>query len=139
MGMDSHTDKAKLLSQEIHAHQVHQECMDYVGHPLRVARIVQTQPGFTLLPALEQEAVFCVAYVHDVIKASPEKPCGAVTAEGFLARLVKLADIANNRNHHRYELLRAQGITPKTRSIFIQCRSLVSPRKSRSGWKAQQG
>ena len=141
-------EKALALCEEVHATQVDKAGMPYAEHPIRVAGIAQTHPGFALLPAREREAVLCAAYLHDVIEDSPEQPSGAVTAEdllhqGFppqvvdlvvlltrdsidgktdvyyerikanpLARVVKLADIADNRNRFRQGLLRTQGLTP---------------------------
>jgi (p)ppGpp synthase/HD superfamily hydrolase len=144
----SPVEQALALCEEVHRTQRDKAGMPYVDHPIRVAGLVETHPGFALLAPTEQEAVLCGAYLHDVIEDSPEQPCGAVTAEdlleqGFslvvvevvvlltrnsvdgttdayyerlrdnpLARMVKLADIADNLNHARQRLLLAQGITP---------------------------
>ena len=164
-------EKAEALCLEVLDTQVDIAGMPYAAHPIRVAGLVQTHPGFALLPADAQEAVLCAAYLHDVIEDSPEQPCGAVTAEdllgqGFsplvvelvvlltrnsvdgktdayyerirdnrLARLVKLADIADNRNRARQELLRSQGITPNE-AKYLHAAEVIGLTDEEGAWMA---
>ncbi len=107
---------------------------DYIKHPLRVHRNLTTNPKFKNLDALTREDCEVAALLHDVIedtsitakelldlgfsarsirlvelltkdKSKPKDDYFQVIREEPLARMIKLADIADNRNRNRVNRL----------------------------------
>jgi (p)ppGpp synthase/HD superfamily hydrolase len=103
---------------------------DYIKHPLRVHRNLTTNPKFKNLDALTREDCEVAALLHDVIedtpitakelvdlgfsarsirlvelltkdKSKPKDDYFQVIREEPLARMIKLADIADNTNRKR--------------------------------------
>jgi (p)ppGpp synthase/HD superfamily hydrolase len=103
---------------------------DYIKHPLRVHRNLTTNPKFKNLDALTREDCEVAALLHDVIedtsitaedllamgfsprsiklvqlltkdKTKPKEEYFVPISEEPLARMIKLADIADNRNRKR--------------------------------------
>ncbi len=107
---------------------------DYIKHPLRVHRNLTTNPKFKNLDALTREDSEVAALLHDVIedtpitaenllamgfsarsirlvellskdKSKPKDDYFQAIREEPLARMIKLADIADNRNRNRVNRL----------------------------------
>ena len=107
---------------------------DYIKHPLRVHRNLTTNPKFKNLDALTREDCEVAALLHDVIedtsitaedllamgfsprsiklvqlltkdKTKPKEEYFVPISEEPLARMIKLADIADNRNRNRVKRL----------------------------------
>ena len=117
-----------------HAGQVDKAGKPYWLHPERVASLVQSVPGFSKLCFEDKVVVVSAAYLHDVVEdcdvsvddvaakfgsevadvvalLSKNVNDDAVkVAEHPLARLVKLADVADNSNVARVALLKEQGV-----------------------------
>lgn len=134
-------ETAAQLSKQWHEGQVDKAGKPYWTHPARVARNVQTSPGFLGLNEKDQEIAICVAYLHDVMEdcgvSAPDlikegfsmatvhpvwllsKNHGSKTIEDYcfrvrtnrIARIVKLADLSDNCNKKREADLRALGVT----------------------------
>ena len=114
--------RAVRIAREAHAGQIDKSGADYIGHPMRV------------MDAVETTAAKTVAVLHDVVEDTPmtiddlrtagfsepvlaavdalTKRSGETLAESMarvvavpLARVVKLADVADNSNPARLALL----------------------------------
>ena len=118
------------VATKAHEGQVDKLGEDYKNHPLRVHRNLTTNPKFKNLDALTREDCEVAALLHDVIedtpitaaellemgfsdrsiklvqlltkdKSKPKDEYFAPISEEPLARMIKLADIADNRNRKR--------------------------------------
>jgi (p)ppGpp synthase/HD superfamily hydrolase len=118
------------VATKAHEGQVDKLGEDYINHPLRVHRNLTTNPKFKNLDALTREDCEVAALLHDVIedtpitaedllalgfsarsihlvklltkdKSKPKEEYFAPISEEPLARMIKLADIADNRNRKR--------------------------------------
>ena len=101
---------AAQLSKQWHEGQVDKAGKPYWTHPARVAKNVQTWPGFTDIEA------YC-ARIH-------EHP---------LARAVKLADLSDNCNPQRQAELRAQGVQIDENK-YPKVLSLLKPNLQEIAW-----
>jgi (p)ppGpp synthase/HD superfamily hydrolase len=154
---------AEQLSKQWHEGQVDKAGKPYFTHPARVAKNVQTWPGFTQLSTADQESLTCAAYLHDVIEdcdvtavqlrehGFSEDTIDAVlllsknndftTIEAYcarialnpLARAVKLADLSDNCNLRRQAELRAQGIEVDE-AKYPKVLSLLKPTLQEIAW-----
>lgn len=131
---------AAAFAKQSHDGQVDKAGEPYYGHVSRVANLVSQVPGFAALSPDEQVSVVAAAYLHDVVEdcdVSAEQlaaqgfsedtvetvklvsknvdPCSfdeyhARVASHKFARLVKLADLADNSNKARQKALADLGI-----------------------------
>jgi (p)ppGpp synthase/HD superfamily hydrolase len=122
------------VATEAHKGQVDKLGEDYINHPLRVHRNLTTNPKFKNLDALTREDCEVASLLHDVIedtpitaedllamgfsprsirlvellskdKSKPKDDYFSAIREEPLARMIKLADIADNRNSNRVKRL----------------------------------
>lgn len=156
-------ETAAQLSKQWHEGQVDKAGKPYWTHPARVARNVQTWPGYAELSEAYKESVICAAYLHDVLEdcdVSPEelrefgfsddtitavlllgKNHDYTTIEEYcerisgspLARAVKLADLSDNCNLQRQAELRAQGVEIDE-AKYPKVLSLLKPNLQEIAW-----
>lgn len=122
------------VATKAHEGQVDKLGEHYIKHPLRVHRNLTTNPKFKNLDALTREDCEVAALLHDVIedtpitaeqllamgfsarsiylvelltkdKSKPKDEYFVAISEEPLARMIKLADIADNRNRKRVAVL----------------------------------
>lgn len=126
----SKVQMAKDIATHAHKGQMDKLGEDYINHPLRVHRNLTTNPKFKNLDALTREDCEVAALLHDVIedtpitaedllalgfsarsvrlvelltkdKSKPKEHYFDALREEPLARMIKLADISDNRNKQR--------------------------------------
>lgn len=132
-------EHSATMSKTWHEGQVDKAGQPYWTHPARVAKNLQSWPGFEELSDEDKERAVCTAYLHDVLEdcdVSREelldndfgvgimhpvflltKDENFTTIEDYcaeirgnkIARAVKLADLSDNCNLQRQALLREQG------------------------------
>lgn len=132
-------EHAATMSKTWHEGQVDKAGQPYWAHPARVARNLQSWPGFEVLSHEDKERAVCTAYLHDVLEDCDvsrvelldngfgirimhpvfllTKDENFTTIENYcaeirgnkIARVVKLADVSDNCNLQRQALLREQG------------------------------
>lgn len=157
---------AAELSKQWHEGQVDKAGQPYWMHPARVAKNVQTLPGFQDLDAQAQQDIVCAAYLHDVIEdcdvtpdqlkeqGFPDNTINAVlllsknhdytTIEEYcervnanpLARAVKLADLSDNCNKQREQALRDKGVTIDE-TKYPKVLALLEPTTAEQTWFEQ--
>ena len=140
MGAVNQVSAAASFAKQAHAGQVDKAGADYYGHVSRVANLVQSSPSFDELSAPEQVVAVAAAYLHDVVEdcgVSPSdlayagfsdevvhvvalvsknvEPCSFSeynerVASDKVARVVKMADMADNSNKKRQAVLVEKGV-----------------------------
>lgn len=140
MGAVNQVAAAVAFAQQAHAGQVDKAGADYFGHVSRVAELVQSVPGFADLSSAEQFVAVASAYLHDVVEdcgvsqsdlalagfsdevvhvvalvSKNVEPCSFKeynerVSSDKVARLVKIADMADNSNKKRQAVLVANGV-----------------------------
>lgn len=140
MGVENQVSAAAAFAQAVHSGQVDKAGADYFGHVCRVADLVASVPGFAELDIHEKHVAVAAAYLHDVIEdcevsaldlahvgfsdevihvvelvSKNVEPCSLneyhkKIADDKIARIVKIADIADNSNKVRQAVLVEKGI-----------------------------
>jgi hypothetical protein len=156
-------ETAAELSKKWHEGQVDKGGLPYWEHPARVARNVETLPGFGEFDEKLRTDIICAAYLHDVVEdceITPDqlKDCGFsedtiaavqllsknvefTTIEDYcarvkanpIARAVKLADLSDNCNVHRERWLRQKGIGVD-KSKYPKVLAMLSPSAEEQSW-----
>lgn len=157
------TEHAAKMSKIWHEGQVDKAGQAYWTHPARVAKNLQSWPGFEEFNDDEKERAICTAYLHDVLE-----DCNMQRAEllnyGFdlgiihpvwlltkdenfttieeycenirghrIARAVKLADLSDNCNIQRQALLREQGYVIDEEK-YPKVKALLRPSEAEEEW-----
>ena len=154
--------KAIEVATEAHKGQFDKLGEDYINHPLRVHRNLTTNPKFKNLDALTREDCEVAALLHDVIedtpitaedllamgftprsirlvellskdKSKPKDDYFSAIREEPLARMIKLADIADNRNRSRVERLDPE-MAEKLRAKYIYAMQAIQADEEDQHW-----
>ena len=121
--MDSLVERAKALAYRAHAGQVDKAGRPYIEHVARVAAAVSYEPAAEVVAWLHDVLEDSPGYGEEVINLVPASPMWrailcvtrakwmtpemyyAEIRTSYLARIVKLADIADNADESRLALL----------------------------------
>ena len=159
------TEHAAQMSKIWHEGQVDKAGQPYWTHPARVAKNLQSWPGFDALSDKDKERAVCTAYLHDVLEDCVvsrvelldngfdmgimhpvyllTKDENFTTIEDYcqnirgnkIARAVKLADLSDNCNHQRQALLGEQGFVINEEK-YPKVKALLRPSKAEDEWFA---
>lgn len=154
---------AATMSKTWHEGQVDKADQPYWTHPARVAENLQSWPGFVDFTEEEKERAVCSAYLHDVLEDCDITPAHLLdegfglgiihpvslltkdasfsTIENYcanirgnkIARAVKLADLSDNCNIQRQELLRSQGYVIDEEK-YPKVKALLKPSEAEEEW-----
>ena len=156
-------EHAATLSKTWHEGQVDKAGQPYWTHPARVARNLQSWPGFDELSDEDKERALCTAYLHDVLEDCEvsrvelldngfgmgimhpvyllTKDENFTTIENYcsqimgnkIARAVKLADLSDNCNMNRQALFRVQGYVIDEEK-YPKVKALLKPSEAEEEW-----
>ena len=159
-------EHAAAMSKSWHEGQVDKAGQPYWTHPARVAKNLQSWPGFEELSDDDKERALCTAYLHDVLEDCDvsrvelldngfgmgimhpvfllTKDEKFTTIENYcsnirgnkIARAVKLSDLGDNCNLHRQALLREQGYVIDEEK-YPKVKALLKPSEAEEKWFAK--
>lgn len=157
------TEHAAKMSKIWHEGQVDKAGKPYWTHPARVAKNVQSWPGFDALSDKDKERAVCTAYLHDVFEDCDvsrvelldngfdmgimhpvfllTKDENFTTIEDYcqnirgnrIARAVKLADLSDNCNLQRQALLQEQDYVIDEEK-YPKVKALLKPSEAEEEW-----